>query len=181
VIDGAMNSVITVVAADTTPCALSYDATNNKVYCANQGSDDVTVIDGATDEVLVTIEVGQSPLDFAWNPAQNRIYVANFDGSSISVLRDSAEGVEENFKPQATSHKPTPTVIRGVLFPPEAVGGRRSAVGACLLDVSGRKVFDLRPGANDVSRLAPGVYFVRGPETGDGKPDAAVSKVVIAK
>jgi hypothetical protein len=29
-----------------------------------------------------------------------------------------------------------------------------------LLDISGRKVLDLRPGENDVSRLAPGVYFV---------------------
>jgi hypothetical protein len=30
-----------------------------------------------------------------------------------------------------------------------------------LLDVSGRKVLDLHPGPNDVSRLSPGVYFVR--------------------
>ena len=29
-----------------------------------------------------------------------------------------------------------------------------------LLDISGRKVLGLKPGANDVSRLAPGVYFV---------------------
>jgi hypothetical protein len=29
-----------------------------------------------------------------------------------------------------------------------------------LLDISGRKVLALRPGANDVSRLSPGVYFV---------------------
>jgi len=31
---------------------------------------------------------------------------------------------------------------------------------AVLLDISGRKVLDLHSGANDVSRLAPGVYFV---------------------
>jgi hypothetical protein len=29
------------------------------------------------------------------------------------------------------------------------------------MDVSGRKVMDLRRGANDVRALAPGVYFVR--------------------
>jgi hypothetical protein len=29
------------------------------------------------------------------------------------------------------------------------------------LDVSGRKVLDLQPGANDVGYLAPGVYFIR--------------------
>jgi hypothetical protein len=30
-----------------------------------------------------------------------------------------------------------------------------------LLDAAGRKVMGLHAGANDVSRLAPGVYFVR--------------------
>jgi len=40
-----------------------------------------------------------------------------------------------------------------------------------LLDISGRKVLDLKPGANDVRQLAPGVYFVR----------PAVMKVVIAR
>jgi hypothetical protein len=30
-----------------------------------------------------------------------------------------------------------------------------------LLDASGRAVAQLAPGANDVTRLAPGVYFVR--------------------
>ena len=32
-----------------------------------------------------------------------------------------------------------------------------------------------------VCALAPGVYFVRGPETGDARLDAAVAKVVIAE
>jgi hypothetical protein len=50
-----------------------------------------------------------------------------------------------------------------------------------LLDISGRRVSDLRPGANDVSGLAPGVCFVRGPEIGDGRPGAVVAKVVITK
>jgi hypothetical protein len=30
-----------------------------------------------------------------------------------------------------------------------------------VFDRSGRRVGDLHPGGNDVSRLAPGVYFVR--------------------
>jgi hypothetical protein len=32
---------------------------------------------------------------------------------------------------------------------------------AVLLDISGRKVLDLLPDANDVRHLASGVYFVR--------------------
>lgn len=30
-----------------------------------------------------------------------------------------------------------------------------------LLDISGRKALDLKPGANDVRGLAPSVYFLR--------------------
>ena len=51
------------------------------------------------------------------------------------------------------------TMVRGVLVF-EARGEKREARGE-LLDISGRKVLDLKPGANDVHSLAPGVYFVR--------------------
>jgi YVTN family beta-propeller protein len=64
-----------------------------------------------------------------------------------------------------------PTIVRGVLFLP-ASGVERPA-SSVLLDIAGRKVFDLVPGANDVSALAPGVYFVREP--------SGVRKVVLAK
>jgi len=58
-----------------------------------------------------------------------------------------------------------------VLFLPEAPGG--------LLDISGQEVLDLRAGANDVSRLSPGVYFVR--EAQAQAQAQAVRKVVIAR
>jgi hypothetical protein len=41
-----------------------------------------------------------------------------------------------------------------------------------LLDAAGRRVMELRQGANDVSRLAAGVYFVR-EETVDGRRQTA--------
>jgi hypothetical protein len=65
-----------------------------------------------------------------------------------------------------------------VLFLPEAT--RRKPQAASLLDISGRKVLDLKPGANDVRALAPGVYFVRqqGSRT-QGFEDTSVNKVVI--
>jgi len=48
-----------------------------------------------------------------------------------------------------------------------------------LLDVSGRKVLELHPGANDVRALAPGVYFVR--EAQAQAQAQAVRKVVKLK
>jgi hypothetical protein len=46
-----------------------------------------------------------------------------------------------------------------------------------LLDICGRKVMELQPGPNDVSRVAPGVYFVRHAESGG----RAVVKVVVQR
>ncbi len=60
----------------------------------------------------------------------------------------------------------TSTIVRGVLLLQETRGEKRDS--RCeLLDITGRKALDLRPGANDVSRLAPGVYYiVTGPNSG---------------
>jgi len=44
----------------------------------------------------------------------------------------------------------------------------------------GRRVMDLRPGANDVSRLSPGVYFVVEPGTMNLKP-RTTNKVVVTE
>ena len=48
-----------------------------------------------------------------------------------------------------------------------------------LLDAAGRKVLGLKAGENDVSGLAPGVYFVRG--EGRGARGGGAEKVVIAR
>ena len=68
-------------------------------------------------------------------------------------------GVKERSKPQATSLQPMATIVHGVLYLAGAASRKPQASG--LLDISGRKVLDLRPGANDVGHLSPGVYFVR--------------------
>jgi len=68
------------------------------------------------------------------------------------------------------SGRSIPTIIRGVLK--LGVGLRPKPI---LLDIAGRKVFDLKPGANDVGRLAPGVYFIQ------GQKGSATTKVVIQR
>jgi hypothetical protein len=68
-----------------------------------------------------------------------------------------------------------PTIIRGVLQLPSSVVRRPSSDGSritdaerrfLLLDISGRKVLDLHPGANDVSRLVLGICCVRSADGG---------------
>jgi hypothetical protein len=69
-----------------------------------------------------------------------------------------------------------PAVVRGSLRLPPGPGSpaRRS-----LLDASGRRVLELRPGPNDVRRLAPGVYFVRA--SGAGSDVSGVTRVVVTR
>ena len=52
------------------PWDLIYNPLNNKVYCANDWSNTVSVLDDTSDSVITTIPVGSSPR--AWNPIQNR-------------------------------------------------------------------------------------------------------------
>jgi len=49
-----------------------------------------------------------------------------------------------------------------------------------LLDIRGRKIMELTSGANDVSRLASGVYFVREPSAVNHEK-SAVAKVIIQR
>jgi hypothetical protein len=51
------------------------------------------------------------------------------------------------------------TIVRGMLNLQTAIYKRQSEM--VLMDAAGRKVLDLQYGPNDVSRLAPGVYFVQ--------------------
>jgi phosphoribosylformylglycinamidine (FGAM) synthase PurS component len=82
-------------------------------------------------------------------------------------------GVEEGFKPQAPSQKPIASIVRGVLFLPERAS---SSPSTSLLDISGRRVMDLKSGANDVRALAPGVYFVK-----DAGDEGRTLKVVLQR
>jgi len=75
--------------------------------------------------------------------------------------------------------RPQGTIVRGVLWLPKATN--REAQPACLMDIGGRKVMDLRPGANDVRALAPGVYFIREEPQAAGSKPQAVRKVVLTE
>jgi sugar lactone lactonase YvrE len=83
------------------------------------------------------------------------------DPQMTACYKSATSGVEDSPKPQAASHKPEATIVRGVLFLDGDCPRTGTVPKTVLLDISGRKVLDLHPGANDVSGLCPGVYFVR--------------------
>jgi len=77
-----------------------------------------------------------------------------------------ASGLAERTTPDALPLTPNATVVRGVLEIGSllAANSPRNEIG--LYDANGRRVAKLHPGANDVSRLSPGVYFVRSADGG---------------
>ena len=95
----------------------------------------------------------------------------------VFLKYDGRGGFEESPKPQAASSKLGPTIVRGVLLLGAVGSGQSTGYRGDLLDISGRAVLDLHLGANDVSRLPPGVYFVREAQA----QSQAVRKVVLAK
>jgi hypothetical protein len=110
------------------------------------------------------------------------IYVSCFDGG-LSILELLPSGVAENtVNSGCASLRGSPSIVRGVLDLPSAAihGARPGQPSAALLDISGRKVLDLAPGPNDVSRLASGVYFVSESGSGTGS-QRVVRKVVIQR
>lgn len=55
--------------------------------------------------------------------------------------------------------------------------GRDKSLPA-LLDISGRRVLAFKPGPNNVSRLAPGVYFLQAAESGEW---SVARKVIVTR
>jgi hypothetical protein len=90
--------------------------------------------------------------------------------------------MEETENSELAKKKAKATIVRGVLVL-DAVGSRQNtAHREELLDISGRKVMELRAGPNDVSRVAPGVYFVREEHSRvQGVEGSRVRKVVVTR
>ena len=150
---------------------VDYDSLADKVVCA--GGSTVEFIACGSDSLVAAIQVQGSPGSMT-RGAERRLYVANQGASSFSIIRDTTTvGIAETMNDERGTMNVEPTLVRGVLFF-EARGEKRETRGE-LLDISGRKVLDLKPGPNDVRSLAPGVYFVREAQA------QAVRKVVIAK
>lgn len=97
------------------------------------------------------------------------------------TIGDTLPGVAESHKPQASSFKPSAAVIRGLLFLNGDCPPAGTVPKTVLMDVSGRKVLNLKPGANDVSRLAPGVYFVREEPHAASLDPQGIRKVIITR
>jgi hypothetical protein len=117
-----------------------------------------------------------------WEPdiavdSAGHAYVAWQIGSGHTLFSTNGPPscIAERSPQQPLAAQPLATVVRNALFLPRSID---PSVPSCLLDIGGRKVLGLKPGANDVRELVPGVYFVR--STLDSR-QWRMTKVVIAR
>jgi CubicO group peptidase (beta-lactamase class C family) len=107
-------------------------------------------------------------------------------GSILGVIAPAlfdwgAGGIEDDSKPKVASLRPTARIVRDVLLLPET-SSRQPQAASWLTDATGRRVAALRPGANDVGSLSPGVYFITQQGSGAGDVERPnVSKVVLTR
>jgi hypothetical protein len=154
-------------------------------YC---GSTDYGQTWSAETALTIADGMGTSGLAAAGSRAHLVLY-DNRDGNhEIYYKRNlTAGGVEEERTTPYASRSTLyagPTIVRGILelpgesdFPVAKSRGLETSP-TFLLDISGRKAMDLHSGSNDVSRLAPGVYFLHSsPET----RYSSIAKIVITK
>ena len=83
---GPAKNVIATVNAGSDPSAIAVNATTNRVYVANESSNDVTVIDGVSNTVVATVKVGLRPQYIAVSAATNRVFVSNGGDATLSVI-----------------------------------------------------------------------------------------------
>ena len=103
----------------------------------------------------------------------------NYNTDRIWCKMNPNPGLADMAKPEVRRTSIGATIVRGTLqLSPVAL---RSPSTADLLGISGRKVLDLHPGANDVRRLAPGVYFVREVEMAGGRGGGRVQKLLVVR
>jgi DNA-binding beta-propeller fold protein YncE len=162
----------------------NYDSLADRVVLGlEQTADEVRFIDCRLDSFVGAVFIPGTPISMV-KGLDRRLYVSNQYASSYSVIRDTTTvGTSETMNDERGMMGANTTIVRSLLFLPEAVGGERLAAGAHLLDATGRKVADLHAGANDVRTLAPGIYFVRSASSvmRDASSEERTSKVVITR
>jgi len=106
-------TVVATIGVGSSPVGVGVNPNTNRIYVANQVSNDVSVIDGATNAVVATIPVGAGPAGVGVNTTTNRIYVDSEASQSVSVIDGTLGSPTEN------------TVIATIPVPGRSLSGGR--------------------------------------------------------
>ncbi|UCG43034.1 MAG: T9SS type A sorting domain-containing protein, partial [candidate division WOR-3 bacterium] len=171
VIDPVAREVVRRVDIGFRPTRLTHDTAADRIYVF--GDDGVGVFGCGVDTIVTWLPVGFTNYSVC-APRHRRVYVSDWGDTRVWVIRDTTTvGIGEEGQ-KARPETRMQTLVRGAL---RLVSSRaRTRQTAELVDITGRKVMDLKPGENDVRRLSPGVYFLR---SAVGGKRSAVRKVIV--
>lgn len=168
-----------------TPGGIALDRDGNVFVCGSLVSDFLTLQYTGSTEVWRRVEdygsgdgayaIGVDDSGYVYVTGRGDFGANAWDFVTIKY-NPNAGVAEGSLTPNASRVTQGPTVVRGVLRLPLTAEGSRAE----LLDASGRGVMSLRAGANEVSRLAPGVYFIRGSGRA-ARVEESVAKVLVTR
>lgn len=101
----------------------------------------------------------------SYGAGDNDIWLLKFEPDVGFVEQLNTESVEKQ--------ENVTIIVRGILNLQSGISNPQSKI--TLLDITGRKVADLKSGANNIRHLAPGVYFIR------GNNNNQVTKIIVTR
>lgn len=70
---------------------IAYDAQNDRIFVAAQGSDNVLIVDAKTGKTLSDVKVGAGTLNVSFDPVKRLAYVANRASDTVTILDPSGK------------------------------------------------------------------------------------------
>jgi hypothetical protein len=171
VVDCRSDSIVKKLSSPWLTGQMLSDRSDDYVYFV---SDTLTVLDTHTDSVVNRVGLHLAPANIVKDNATNRLYLAGYS-DTIQVVYDSVVVPGLCAGPSGRIYAGRPQTLLNRSQP------LRCVTESSLFDPSGRRVAVLKPGPNDISRLAPGIYFVREKPQAMGRRPQAVRKIVIAQ
>src|SRR5262249_41646457 len=95
VLDTGENSLIATIATGSRPICVTGDPARNRIYVANEGSQDVSVVEPAGAGITVTkkIAVGHPAQGVVFHPATNTLLVADYLGQNLIFINTATDTV----------------------------------------------------------------------------------------
>jgi YVTN family beta-propeller protein len=93
IIDGASDSVTSVVAVGDDADSLAYATPSGRLYVANGASDNVSVLQQPSDKIVRTLAIGHGSGNIEYDPLDGDLYSANYGSNNISVINASHDTI----------------------------------------------------------------------------------------
>jgi YVTN family beta-propeller protein len=171
VVDATSDSVIRALPAGRQPEALAWSSATDLVYCAEGGSNALSVIRADGTRVVESVAVSDFPSSLMFCPPHGRVYVGHTNTSMVYLVRDTCSGVVEAPSEPVQDSPGRASVVRRAAWASIGEAG-------ILVDAAGRRVAEVGPGRARPN-LAPGVYFVREAQAQAQAQARTVRKIVI--